>query len=341
MSTDGTVEIPRPIAVVAPGVWRLVLPLPGAATINVNAYLLADRGGFTIIDCGWAGPATRAALDAGLAGIGATVRDITTIIATHAHIDHYGSAGELRRGGATEVAMHEDDIRFAAYWFGTPVRYADAISQWTARHGAPPAEAASAGADAVSLAHHATLAPDHRPLRGGERMACDAGDLEVIHTPGHTGGHVVLFQRETGLLFSGDHVLPSVVPNVSLLQHSPPDPLGRYLESLEAMRKLPVRQVLPGHGSPIDDLGARLDVLVAACEARTTEVANALGSEPRTAYEIASGAKWIGSRLTWTELGPRRRRQALLATLARLALLEARSRARQLERGGTVRYLAD
>jgi glyoxylase-like metal-dependent hydrolase (beta-lactamase superfamily II) len=339
MSTDGTAAVPR-ATLVAPGVWRLGLPLPGAAAINVNGYLLADRGAFTLIDCGWSGPITRAALEAGLTELGASIHDITKVVATHAHIDHYGFAGDLRRAGAVEVAMHADDIRFAQYWFGDPELYARATSRWTARHGTPAAEAASAGADAISLAKHATLAPDHRSLHGGERIVCDVGELEVIHTPGHTGGHVVLFGRAAGLLFSGDHVLPSVVPNVSLLEHSAPDPLGRYIRSLEAMRSLPVRRVLPGHGRPFDDLGARLDALIGACEERATQVGNALGTTPHTAYEIASGAKWIGGRMTWAELAPRRRRQALLATLARLELLETRGRALQVEHAGTIRYMS-
>src|SRR5260221_2531190 len=69
MSTGGSASEARATSA-APGIWRLELPLPGEAAKNVNGYLLADRGSFTLVDCGWAGSATRTALDPVLASLG-------------------------------------------------------------------------------------------------------------------------------------------------------------------------------------------------------------------------------------------------------------------------------
>src|SRR5258706_13838127 len=70
MSTGGSASEARATSA-APGIWRLELPLPGEAAKNVNGYLLADRGSFTLVDCGWAGSAIRTALGQGLASSGA------------------------------------------------------------------------------------------------------------------------------------------------------------------------------------------------------------------------------------------------------------------------------
>ena len=76
----------------------------------------------------------------------------------------------------------------------------------------------------------------------------DDVNIRMLHTPGHTGDHVCLFDAEAKLLLSGDHVLPTITPHVPGL--SPlADPLGSYLESLQGLRRLgEVSLVLPAHG---------------------------------------------------------------------------------------------
>ncbi len=306
---------------------------------SVNAYLISDRDGFTLVDCGWGGQAAGAVLEEHLNALGATIGDIGRVIATHAHVDHYGFAAELHQRTGAEIAIHEDDIQLATRWFAGTTVYAEALAGWFIRNGAPTADAMAAGADLIAVAEHIALAKTHRALRGGDRISTGAGSFEVIHTPGHTEGHIALFQREMALLITGDHVLPQVTPNVSCFAHTAPDPLGRHLRSLTELRALPVRRVLPGHGLPFDGLGERVDKLIASHQAHAEAVARGLGIEPLSAFEISTRVRW-GRGIAWGDLGVRRRRLALLATLARLAYLEAGGRARAVERGGTIKYIA-
>src|SRR5699024_11899985 len=63
--------------------------------------------------------------------------------------------------------------------------------------------------------------------------------IRVLWTPGHTFGHIALLDEETGTFFSGDHVLPSISPNIGLDVTAIGHSLGDYLGSLERMRALP------------------------------------------------------------------------------------------------------
>ena len=87
---------------------------------------------------------------------------------------------------------------------------------------------------------------------GGERRV-----LEIVATPGHTKGHVVLHDVEAGLLFSGDHVLPTITPHISGLVRAD-DPLKLYFESLERLHTIDgVSTVLPAHGMSFTNLHER------------------------------------------------------------------------------------
>ena len=89
----------------ADGVYRIPLPMPGDHLKAVNVYALEEPGGLTLIDGGWAQPAARAALEAGLTAIGARPSAIKRVLVTHAHRDHYTLAVILRREFGTPIAL--------------------------------------------------------------------------------------------------------------------------------------------------------------------------------------------------------------------------------------------
>ena len=97
---------------------------------------------------------------------------------------------------------------------------------------------------------------DQEYLRMGRR------DWQVVHTPGHTGDHICLFDPENGTLLSGDHVLPTITPHISGLTPSP-DSLAEFFDGLRKVAAIPdVSLVLPAHGLPFTDLAGRTDAII-------------------------------------------------------------------------------
>ena len=74
-------------------------------------------------------------------------------------------------------------------------------------------------------------------LDGGERVTVGDRTWEVVHTPGHSPGHVCLWSAADRLLCSGDHLLQVVSPPVTFERGFETDPMGSYLASLERVAR--------------------------------------------------------------------------------------------------------
>lgn len=113
--------------------------------------------------------------------------------------------------------------------------------------------------------------PDHVPIRD-EPFGPDAQRLRAIDTPGHASNHVCYLLEGAGLLFSGDHILEGMTPVIL----APDGDMRDYLESLERLRRYPLRAIAPGHGRLLGEPGAVIDALVAHRLRREVRVLDAL-----------------------------------------------------------------
>ena len=98
-------------------------------------------------------------------------------------------------------------------------------------------------------------------LRDGQKLQVDGHDLEVIHTPGHTQGSICL--RYGKSLFSGDHVLPTISPNIGAGEMRRSGMMQRFLDSLDRIARYEAEgvTVYPGHGGPFTNLAQRCEQL--------------------------------------------------------------------------------
>ncbi len=168
----------------APSVFRI--PTAGRALINTFAFV--DDEGVTLVDCGVAKAPPR--IVAGLAAMGKDPADVTRIVLTHVHPDHAGGAAETQRRTGASVLVHERDVHFAET-ATTPV----------------PVRPTLTGRIFRRLTASVTWEPVEvtAPLADGDTLPV-AGGLRVLHTPGHTPGHVSLLHEPTGLLITGDAI---------------------------------------------------------------------------------------------------------------------------------------
>lgn len=309
---------------VRPGLWSLAVPIPvpGLGYVLVYAFELPD--GVALVDTGWDDEASFQGLSAALEIAGFEIADVRAILATHNHPDHYGLAGRVREVSGAWIGMHEADAAFLS-------RMADEAgrerlrcmgSELSALIGGPSVPVPGMG----SLV--STAIPD-RLIADGERLRLGGWDLRAVWTPGHTPGHLCFHETGSGLLLSGDHVLPTISPNVSVTAVQRPDPLGEYLSSLMKVASAEVAggatEVLPGHEQRFTDLRARVDTLIAHHGERLAEVEAVLAANPgATCWEVALDLRW---RVPLTEQPAFRRKSALGETLAHLVRLEAAGRA--------------
>lgn len=281
---------------VAPGVRWLRMGLPFALN-HVNLWLLedcvaTDAGavhGWTVIDCGIANDATRAAWEQVFAN---ALRGLPVlrVIATHCHPDHVGLADWLCRRWQAPLSMTAGEYAFARMMSAAlPGVDGTAMVPHFARHGLR--DAALEARLEERKAYYPTLVPGvpeaYTRLHDGRTIRIGEHDWRIITGFGHSPEHASLFCERLGLLVSGDMLLPRISTNVSVFAVEPEaNPVQLFLDSLEKFRGLPAGTlVLPSHGRPFRGLHTRLAQLGDHHAARLAEVHAACGT-PQSAVDI-------------------------------------------------------
>jgi glyoxylase-like metal-dependent hydrolase (beta-lactamase superfamily II) len=126
-----------------------------------------------------------------------------------------------------------------------------------------------------------------RRLKGGERIGIGGRDWEVLHTPGHSLGHLCLASTAEHVVLSGDHLLPGVTPPVTFERGFDADPMRSYLESLQRVAERDPDLVLPGHGHPFTGGRRRIEAIVRNKMRRLESVHQMIERRPSTVTEIA------------------------------------------------------
>ncbi|MEG1633902.1 MAG: MBL fold metallo-hydrolase [Oscillospiraceae bacterium] len=264
--------------------------MPNSPLKNLNAYFIkADgKGGRNLlIDTGFRREECRASLLGGLAELGVSMDD-SDIFLTHLHADHSGLAADVAGVGTRIFMSRDDSARLAGF------KQAD-------------------DGDGLKSSQILQGFPDTPRFRGflnrGRRFSCesperfepvDDGDvftygghrLQAVSTPGHTPGHLCLYDAENKIMFLGDHVLFDITPNITAWQGFS-DPLGTYIQNLRKIREYDVRLPLPGHRGVPCDMKTRIDQIIEHHGARLKEILDTLDLHPGiTAYELSSRMSW-------------------------------------------------
>ena len=323
---------------VAPGVHRVPLPLPQDGLRAVNVYILETADGLVAIDAGWAIPRSRELLEAALATLDATPGDITRFLVTHVHRDHYTQAVDIRRTYGTPVGLGRGErptIELLQAQDRPPLAAQMALLR---RLGAPDlADTIAAAAGKQPADPTMWESPDHWLAPGPLELA-GGRLLEAVETPGHTAGHLVFHDKQAGLLFAGDHVLPRITPSIGFEPVPTTDPLGAFLRSLALVRARPDALLLPAHGPVAPSVHARVDELIEHHGRRLEQMQALAGGHDLTAREVAAQVGWTRRQTAYADLDPFNAMLATFETGAHLELLTVQRRLTAHDSDGVLRY---
>ena len=303
-----------PVEQVRPGVWSIPVPIPHNPLRYTLSYAFLDDG-VLLVDPGWDTTEGRTALAAGLRAAGASVAEVTGIVATHVHPDHHGLSRWVRERSGAWVGMHPLEARTlpGRLWRD---RRPDADQVWLRRHGVPADEAAGLTVDPARIAGVLDMAEPDRAIEDGDLLPLTRHTVRAVWTPGHTPGHVCLQEAGAGILLTGDHLLPRISPNIGVPADSDGEPLSAYLASLEQTTKFGSEEALPAHEYRFRGIDDRAAALIRHHHDRGREIRQVIEEldEP-TAWAIAAGLTWSRG---WDALQGMMRRMALAETLAHL-----------------------
>jgi glyoxylase-like metal-dependent hydrolase (beta-lactamase superfamily II) len=251
--------------------------------------LLRDGDHFTLIDTGLQTDESRQALNQKLAELHVQVDRINRILITHIHPDHFGLAGELRDRSQAELVIHRLEVALMEPRYAGAEDLVHDVAKWLSMNGVPPAEAEFLKSASMAAREFVSVVEPDTLLEGAERLPIDGSELEVVWTPGHSPGHCCFHWPARGVLFSGDHLLPKISPNIGLHPQSGADPLDDYILSLERIRQLDVDTVLPAHGDPFQDHRGRIGEIIGHHEARKAALVGLARDGAKSGWQLASG----------------------------------------------------
>jgi glyoxylase-like metal-dependent hydrolase (beta-lactamase superfamily II) len=304
------------------GIRRVTLPLPTRPG-HVHAYLLPGEDGWILVDTGVGLPEAKDIWSSELEAAGGRV---VSIFVTHFHPDHVGAAADLHELTGAPVYQGVLDYAQCELVWGNPA-WSERLVDWFRLHGAPDDVTAELVGQSSLYRPYIRYQRDPVLVEAGEQL----DGWELVAAPGHADGQLCLLKD--GVLVAADHVLGRITPTVGLWPASRADPLGDYLGALERTAELAPRIALPGHGDPIDDPAGRARELQEHHRVRLEETVAALGTEPKTGYELSFS-------LFGSDLKPAGRRFAIAETLSHAERLIHLGAAERSEGDGTVAYTA-
>ncbi len=269
---------------ILPNIYKMEIPLPGNPLKAVNSYVIMDSARSLIIDTGLNRKECMDAMQAGLHELGVKLRD-TDFFITHLHADHFALVSSLVTK-TSRVYLNQPDAEWHARG---GVR--DKMVAQARVHGFPERELQSALWNHPGFRYGARLDMPLSIVNQGDTLEIGDYRFLCIETPGHTRGHMCLFEPNKRILFSGDHILGDITPNIQSWSDDW-NPLREYLLSLEKIYEMDVEVVLPGHRSIFKNYRERIQELKCHHSKRAGEVLSILQKGDKNAFQVASHMSW-------------------------------------------------
>ncbi len=323
-------ELPAPkVWPIANGAWQIRLPLPWELT-SVNVFLFRTRDGHVLLDAGLRTEQSLLSLEAALHSLGLRWNAISEVLISHMHPDHIGAAAEIRRRTGAPVRLHAVEAEYVRP-LGPERRFFAETARHLGANGAPASDIESLRRSAAAVSQTFERLVVDGTLASDECIDFVGGTLQAVFAPGHSPGLLCFYCPEQRVLFSTDAILPRVTPNIGVHWFYQGDPLGDYLQSLQALERLDARLIAPSHGRPFEGHRDWIANTRLHHQRRCESILEAVRGEPRHGYAIA-GLIW-GQERSLTD-----RRFAMAESLAHLEHLALQARVSKTEVDGVAHW---
>lgn len=308
------------------GGYRVGIPVPFPMKY-VYCYLFKQDNGYVMIDVGLNYKAARDAWQVVFDHLGIAPKEIHTIYLTHFHPDHSGLSGWMQELTGANLYMHEIDAEMIERVWGKNSTQVSRMHEMVVKHGVPEDLADGISEHMDKLHKNVLPLPVVKPIE--DKVVFGEKHWSVIHTPGHSAGHICFYQQEEEILIGGDHILEKITPNISVWPGASQHPLHEYIDSLRKLKKYVIKKIYSAHHAPVLNVNERIDELIEHHHERLTYIERL--ADQKTTYEIAKVL------FAHRELNPHQWRFAIAETIAHLNYLEREGRITKRS-GGTFVY---
>ena len=278
---------------ILPNLFRLKIPLPDSPLKYLNSYVIKGPDRNLIIDTGLNRRECLEAMQAGLSTLGIDLK-ASDIFITHLHADHFGLVAKLATD-TSQVYFSRPEKELIESWegFGPMIVYAG-------QNGFPENELQAALDKHPGAKFGSEWIPEMKLLEDGDEIRIGDYKFRCVVTPGHTLGHICLYEPDKKILVAGDHILIDITPNIQCWSDTQ-NPLKHYLASLEKVYSLKVDLTLPGHRRLIENHQTRIEELKRHHADRLTEVLSILKAGAMNAFQVASQMTWDIDSESWDQ----------------------------------------
>jgi len=259
------------------------IPLEVFPNFWAYVYLVQKDDYCVLIDCGSGTETSHENLLDGLQQAGVQPADLTHILLTHAHIDHYGGLSQLKPITQAKIGVHELDLQAVSYHETRLALIGRRLASFLADTGL----AEETCEQLLSIYRFTKAIYRSVPVDFTyENVDMRVGPFGLIHLPGHCPGHVAI--RLEDVIFCGDMVVEGVTPHLSPESINPYSGLDHYLESLAHFQRWAkgARLILNGHDDVITALPERIEATRQNLIRRMSKALDAL-DKPLTIAEIS------------------------------------------------------
>jgi glyoxylase-like metal-dependent hydrolase (beta-lactamase superfamily II) len=301
---------------ILPGLYRIKVPLPGSPLKATNCYAIKGTERSLIIDTGWNREDCLTALVSGLKECGVDFRQADFFI-THMHADHSGLVSTLAGEGA----------RIYFGWADAEIMKSTAPGHWeeqiefARKCGFPGDELEKALGGHPGRRYSPGTSLNLSVAKEGDTISIGDYLFQCIETPGHTQGHICLYEPSKKIFLCGDHILVDITPNITLNSEER-NPLKEYLMSLDKVYDLDAELVLPGHRSIFRDHKKRIRELKQHHQTRLEEIISILSKGKQNVFQIASQMTWDIDYKSWDSFPSSQKWFAFGEAMAHLKYLE-------------------
>lgn len=322
------------------GVYRIKVDIPfDVKFVCVHIFEVDDK--LVMIDAGFNTLPWRRLFFKALNELNLKIEDIDYCFVSHEHLDHCGLLKYFKRKNPDlKILMHkttDESLRFGSNsnYFGRMERNAIKIAKEIESYGMGEKEITRLMKSFLVWPKIVRYEAPNRLLKDDDEISFTSNKLKIIWTPGHSLGHICVFDIKNKHLFSGDHILSHITPHIGVYHISTlineelsyPNILDLYLNSLDKIDKLNPKIIYPGHQELITNPHERILEIKKHHQNRFKEICRSIESKPLTPFEI--------SQIHFgTDLDDMNKYLALNEILSHLIYLEHQEKVKKFEKDG-------